>query len=127
VVLSASGEHHCPDKVVDRPITLEYTHHGPIWAHKDGKAYSMATPYHTEFRLLEQAWAMTTSRNAPILPAGLPPELKPKFFMLLTRLLRRNLRTGPEGPFFHRCPDYSNDETALIGDVAGKVRSPRRL
>ncbi|HEV8148039.1 MAG TPA: penicillin acylase family protein [Bryobacteraceae bacterium] len=50
-------------RVVAKDITIEYTHHGPVWAHKDGKAYSMATPYHTEFRLLEQALAMTTSKN----------------------------------------------------------------
>ena len=46
-----------------KDVTIEYTHHGPVWAHKDGKSYSMATPYATEFRLLEQAWAMTTARN----------------------------------------------------------------
>lgn len=51
------------DRMTAKDIAIEYTHHGPVWAHKDGKAYSMATPYHTEFRLLEQAWAMTTSKN----------------------------------------------------------------
>lgn len=51
------------DRVDWKDLTIEYTHHGPIWAHKDGKAYSMATPYSTEFRLLEQAWAMTTAQN----------------------------------------------------------------
>ncbi|MBI4905899.1 MAG: penicillin acylase family protein, partial [Acidobacteria bacterium] len=40
-----------------------YTHHGPIWAHKNGKAYSMATPYGSEFRLVEQAWQMITARD----------------------------------------------------------------
>ncbi len=51
------------DRVEWRDVAIQYTHHGPIWAHKDGKAYSMATPYATEFRLLEQAWAMTTAKN----------------------------------------------------------------
>ncbi len=51
------------DRVEWKDVAIEYTHHGPIWAHKDGKAYSMATLYATEFRLLEQAWAMTTARN----------------------------------------------------------------
>jgi acyl-homoserine-lactone acylase len=46
-----------------RDVAIEYTHHGPIWAHKDGKAYSMSTPYHSEFRLIEAAWAMTTAKN----------------------------------------------------------------
>lgn len=46
-----------------REVAIEYTHHGPIWAHKDGKAYSMATPYHSEIGLIEQAWQMTTAKN----------------------------------------------------------------
>jgi acyl-homoserine-lactone acylase len=50
-------------RVVAKDLTIEYTHHGPIWAHKEGKSYSMATPYHSEFRLIEQAFAMTTSKN----------------------------------------------------------------
>ncbi len=51
------------DRVEWREVTYEYTHHGPIVAHKDGKAYSMATPYAEEFRLVEQAWAMVTAKN----------------------------------------------------------------
>jgi acyl-homoserine-lactone acylase len=51
------------DNVVTKDVAIEYTHHGPIWAHKDGKAYSMATPYSTEFRLIEQAFAMVTAKN----------------------------------------------------------------
>ncbi|MBK5292346.1 MAG: penicillin acylase family protein [Acidobacteriia bacterium] len=46
-----------------RSVTIESTHHGPIWAHKDGKSYSFATPYLDQFRLLEQAYAMVTARN----------------------------------------------------------------
>ncbi len=46
-----------------RSVTIESTHHGPIWAHKDGKAYSFASPYLDQFRLLEQAYAMVTARN----------------------------------------------------------------
>ena len=37
-------------------VRIESTHHGPIVAHKDGKAYSMAIPYANEYRLLETAW-----------------------------------------------------------------------
>jgi acyl-homoserine-lactone acylase len=51
------------DRVEWKDLTIEYTHHGPIWAHKNGKAYSMATSYASEFRLIEQAWAMTTAKN----------------------------------------------------------------
>ncbi|MBL8235074.1 MAG: penicillin acylase family protein, partial [Bryobacterales bacterium] len=46
-----------------KDYSFEYTHHGPIWAHHNGRAYSMATPYASEFRLIEQAWAMITARN----------------------------------------------------------------
>ena len=53
------------DGMVTKDVAIEYTHHGPIWARKNGKAYSMATPYATEFRLIEQAWAMTTAKNLP--------------------------------------------------------------
>jgi acyl-homoserine lactone acylase PvdQ len=46
-----------------KEFAFEYTHHGPIWAHHNGRAYSMATPYASEFRLVEQAWNMVTARN----------------------------------------------------------------
>ena len=51
------------DKIDWRPVTIEYTHHGPIVAHKNNKAYSMAIPYSGEFRLIEQALAMINARN----------------------------------------------------------------
>jgi acyl-homoserine-lactone acylase len=44
-------------------VTIESTHHGPIVAHKDGKAYAAAIPYANEFRLIEQNWAMLNARN----------------------------------------------------------------
>jgi len=53
------------DKVDWKPVTFEFTHHGPVVAHKDGKAYAMALPYSSEFRLIEQALAMITARNLP--------------------------------------------------------------
>jgi acyl-homoserine-lactone acylase len=51
------------DKIDWKPVTIEGTHHGPIVAHKNGKAYSMAIPYAGEFRLLEQSWGMVTAHN----------------------------------------------------------------
>ncbi len=51
------------DKVDWREVSIESTHHGPVWAHQGGKAYSMASPYGSEFRLVEQAYAMVTARN----------------------------------------------------------------
>ena len=44
-------------------IRIESTHHGPIVAHKNGKAYSLAIPYADEFRLLETAWNLGTAHN----------------------------------------------------------------
>ncbi|MCL5743659.1 MAG: penicillin acylase family protein, partial [Acidobacteria bacterium] len=44
-------------------VRIESTHHGPIVAHKDGKAYSLAIPYADEFRLMEESWAMMKARN----------------------------------------------------------------
>jgi acyl-homoserine lactone acylase PvdQ len=32
-------------------------------AHKDGKAYAVAIPYADQFRLMEEAWAISTARN----------------------------------------------------------------
>ncbi len=51
------------DQIEWREATFEYTHHGPIVARRNGKAYAAANPYAGEFRLLEQAWAMVTSKN----------------------------------------------------------------
>lgn len=44
-------------------VRIESTHHGPIVAHKNGKAYSLAIPYADEFRLLETAWKIGIAHN----------------------------------------------------------------
>lgn len=46
-----------------KDYTIEATHHGPIVAHKAGKAYSAAIPYEQETGLLEQMWNMMSARN----------------------------------------------------------------
>ncbi|HLK56493.1 MAG TPA: penicillin acylase family protein, partial [Chthonomonadaceae bacterium] len=51
------------DHVEQREVALEYTHHGPVVAHKNGKAYAVATPYAEEVGLIEQSYAMMTARN----------------------------------------------------------------
>lgn len=51
------------DKLVEKPIEIEYTTHGPIVAHKDSKAYSMAIPYFNEIGLADQIYQMYQSRN----------------------------------------------------------------
>ena len=50
-------------KVKYQEITLEASHHGPIMAHKNGKAYAMATPYAEEVGLADQSYKMMTARN----------------------------------------------------------------
>lgn len=44
-------------------VELEYTHHGPVVARRNGKAYTMAIPYANEVRLIDQVYQMFTSRN----------------------------------------------------------------
>ena len=44
-------------------VRIESTHHGPIVAHKDGKAYSLAIPYANEFRSIETTWGLATAHN----------------------------------------------------------------
>jgi acyl-homoserine-lactone acylase len=44
-------------------VRIESTHHGPIVAHKNGKAYSMAIPYANEYQLMDTAWKVATSHN----------------------------------------------------------------
>jgi acyl-homoserine-lactone acylase len=51
------------DKVDEKEIDIEYTHHGPVVAHKNGKAYAMAIPYAEEIGLTDQAYEMMMARN----------------------------------------------------------------
>ncbi len=51
------------DRIDWKEISIESTHHGPIVAHKGGKAYAMAIPYAEEFRLMEESYAMVTAKN----------------------------------------------------------------
>jgi acyl-homoserine lactone acylase PvdQ len=51
------------DRVVEKHFEIEYTHHGPVVAHKDGKAYAMKLPYFDQYRMVEQSYAMATARN----------------------------------------------------------------
>jgi acyl-homoserine-lactone acylase len=51
------------DKVRTQQFEIEYTHHGPVVAHKGGKAYAMKLPYFDQFRLSEQVYLMNTARN----------------------------------------------------------------
>ena len=46
-----------------RTFRIESTAHGPIVAHKDGKAYSAATAYADEYRQIDTAYRMATAHN----------------------------------------------------------------
>src|SRR4030095_9541392 len=50
-------------KLVEKEVEIEYSHHGPIVAHKNGKGYAMAIPYFEEVGLTDQTYAMMTARN----------------------------------------------------------------
>ncbi len=51
------------DQVRERMFEIEYTHHGPVVAHRSGKAYAMKLPYMEEYRLPEQSYLMATAKN----------------------------------------------------------------
>jgi acyl-homoserine lactone acylase PvdQ len=51
------------DKVEAQKYEIEATHHGPIVARREGKAYAMKLPYADEFRLVEQTYAMSTAKS----------------------------------------------------------------
>jgi acyl-homoserine-lactone acylase len=51
------------DKVDWSEIEIQYTHHGPIVAHKGGKAYSMAISYANEIGLTDQVYEMMMAHN----------------------------------------------------------------
>jgi acyl-homoserine-lactone acylase len=44
-------------------VRIESTHHGPIVAHKNGKAYSIAIPYAEQYQLLDTAWRIAIAHN----------------------------------------------------------------
>jgi acyl-homoserine-lactone acylase len=49
--------------VNEKEVEIEYSHHGPIVARKDGKAYAMAIPYANEVGLTDQIYDMFRARN----------------------------------------------------------------
>jgi acyl-homoserine-lactone acylase len=73
------------DSVEWKDVAIESTHHGPIVAHKDGKAYSAAISYANEFRLIEQSWAMLNARNLAAMKKALAGlQLMPQNIMVGT-------------------------------------------
>ena len=51
------------EKVVPREVSIAFSHHGPIVASKNGKAYAMAIPYSNEVGLTDQCYEMMKARN----------------------------------------------------------------
>lgn len=51
------------DRVEWKEVEFQHTHHGPIVARRDGKAYAMAIPYAEEVGLTDQIYEMATARN----------------------------------------------------------------
>lgn len=51
------------DNMEWREPEIEYSHHGPIVAHRKGKAYAMAIPYFEEVGLTDQTYETLTARN----------------------------------------------------------------
>src|SRR5207302_9698780 len=47
----------------EKSFEIEYTHHGPVVAHRNNKAYAMKLPYFGEFRLIDQIYEMATAHN----------------------------------------------------------------
>jgi acyl-homoserine lactone acylase PvdQ len=46
-----------------KEVEVEYTHHGPVVAHKGGKGYAFAIPYAEEIGLTDQIYDMMTAKN----------------------------------------------------------------
>lgn len=72
------------DKVDGKEVEIEYTHHGPVVAHKDGKAYAAAIPYSDQVGLSDQIHRMMTARNLE--------EMKQALGML--QLMAQNIMVG---------------------------------
>jgi len=51
------------NKVDWKEIELDYSQHGPIVAHKNGKGYAVAIPYMEEVGLIDQIYGTMTARN----------------------------------------------------------------
>lgn len=51
------------DKIDETSVELEYTHHGPVAARKDGKAYTLKLPYFDQVTLADQVYEMMIAKN----------------------------------------------------------------
>src|SRR5262249_41527057 len=51
------------EKINEKEVEIESSHHGPIVARRPGKAYAMAIPYANEVGLTDQIYEMYQARN----------------------------------------------------------------
>ena len=51
------------DKTEKKEVEIQYTQHGPVVAHRAGKAYAMAIPYAEEVGLTDQTYQCMTAHN----------------------------------------------------------------
>ena len=71
-------------EVETREVPIDSTGHGPIIAHKGGKAYAVSIPYSEEVKLGDQVFKMMTARNLD--------EMKSALGML--QLMAQNIMVG---------------------------------
>ncbi len=79
-------------KVESRDVEIDTTVHGPVVAHKDGKAYAVAIPYAEQVGLLDQSYKMVMAHNLD--------EMKSALSML--QLMAQNIMVGTvQGDIFY--------------------------
>ncbi len=80
------------EKVEWKELEIESTHHGPVVAHKGGKAYAAAIPYFDQVGLMDQGYRMETAKNLE--------EMKQAMSML--QLMAQNIMVGTvQGDIFY--------------------------
>ncbi|HEY1602488.1 MAG TPA: penicillin acylase family protein [Pirellulales bacterium] len=73
------------DKLVDKQFEVASTHHGPVVARKDNKAYTMALAYVDRAGLMEELYKVHTARSLDQIKAALSTcELMPQNIMIGT-------------------------------------------
>jgi len=73
------------DKLVEKDFEVAATHHGPIFARKDNKAYAMALAYVDRAGLMEELYKVHTARSLDQIKAALSScELMPQNIMIGT-------------------------------------------
>ncbi|HVU86385.1 MAG TPA: penicillin acylase family protein [Pirellulales bacterium] len=73
------------EKIIEKHFQLDSTHHGPVVARKDNKAYTMALAYIDCAGLMEELYKVHTARNMDQIKAALSTcELMPQNIMIGT-------------------------------------------